>query len=83
MRTSASQVVAQPYFGVVVHVCVIYLVCEVVAWKGIEGLTNVHCDKECSLWWTGLVLCVDAAEHSLFEVCEEGVCRVQGSETVL
>ena len=83
MGTSASQVIAQPSLGVVVHVCVVYLVCEVVTWSGIKCLTNVQCDKECSLRWTGLVMCVDAVEYSLCEVCEEGVCRVQGSEAVL
>ena len=83
MSTSARQVVAQPSLSVVVHVCVVYLVCEVVAWNGVEGLADVYSNEECSLWWAGLGGCVYAVKYSLCEVCEEGGCRVQGSETVL
>ena len=35
------------------------------------------------MWWAVLGGCVDAVKYSLCEVCEEGGCRVQGSETML
>ena len=41
MSTSASKEVSQPSFGVVVHVCVEYLVSEVVTGDGIKGFTDV------------------------------------------